>query len=49
MVISAKQKARFMENKEYGFLGRISLVEADSYAQSFHSIVINLLVSEGDA
>jgi len=32
MVVSAKQKARFVENKEYGFLGRISLVEADSYA-----------------
>jgi len=48
VVISAKQKARFVENKEYGFLGRISLVEVDSYMWSFHSIVVNLLVSEGD-
>jgi len=48
MVVSAKQKAQFMENKEYSFLGRISLVEADSYAWSFHSFVVNLLVSGDD-
>ena len=44
-----KQKAQFMENKKYGFLGRISLVEVDSYVRSFHSHIVNLLVSEGDS
>ena len=49
VVILAKQKVRFVENKEYSFLGRISLVEVDSYVRSFHSFVVNLLVSEGDS
>ena len=48
VVVSAKQKVQFVENKEYSFLSRISLIEADSYARSFHSFVVNLLVSEGD-
>jgi len=49
VVVSAKQKVQFVENEEYGFLGRISLIEVDSYLRSFHSFVVNLLVSEGDS
>ena len=45
MVISASKKASLMENKEFEFLGRVSLVEADNYARSFHSGIVNLLDS----